>query len=393
MAERKPARKWHVGKTVECPSGNILTVVERLESPFVNVTCNRCHEDPELFPEPLKINLSHLGAGRTPCGCAKNPQWKEPQWKVLVSRACKEKDMTFLGWFEDYNGSSTRLKLLCNIHHTTNTGYSVTNFVNSNTAKGCRECRSTLTSDRQSKPDVEWIEAFKEKGSYPQNTSFSKHNKKLWEIECPICKNDAYSKAGCRDHFIASASDILRGRLSCRCSKSHKWDEKETTYYIQNTMEMENLGYSFGGFVEDYSSNTTKFYLLCPRGHTHEISVSHFKAGNRCYECANKNQRFAYIHIIKDSGTPIAIKYGIENLEGRRLIQQQSKTLFEVTSYGYWLFDEVSDCRAAEAKIKKEVGKRYLSKQEYPDGYTETLPTYKINEVINIYNEFGGTKL
>jgi len=394
MAERRPSRKWHVGKVIEREVGNKLTIVERLESPFVSVVCDKCHTDEELFPEPLKISIAHLNSGRNPCGCSNNPQWKDWQWEILAKRACEERDLTFLGWEGEYKGSSTLIKLLCNIHDTVNNKMQVTAFVHNESKRGCLECKNELTSKRQSKPLEKSLKDFALRGSYPEGTTFTRISKDLWSITCPACSADSYSAAGCKSEFTAYVSDILNGALSCRCNKTcYRRDEKETVVFLEQTMEEEGLGYKFGGFVDGFKTVKSEFYLLCPNGHKHIISVSGFSNGNRCYECFNKNQTLAYIHTIKDNKFPIAVKYGIESLKGRRLTQQQSKTSLNVETYGYWSFTSNEVCRSAERAVKKAVGTRYLTKQEYPDGYTETARVSDIHRIINIYKSFGGIQL
>lgn len=136
----------YIGKKFEYVS-NTLEVV-RYHSGVGNkkkyeLYCNVCSKDTELWPKgSILSTMANLNrpTNKPCCGC--NPdkvRWTEEQYKVRVQRICKEKGLTFKGWFEHFNknAKSTRLNLFCDIHGlSTNTR--LEKFLSRE--GGCREC-------------------------------------------------------------------------------------------------------------------------------------------------------------------------------------------------------------------------------------------------------------
>lgn len=61
---------------------------------------------------------------------------------------------------------------------------------------------------------------------------------------------------------------------------------------------------------------------------------------------------------------------------------------------GIWEFPSVASCKQAEQYCLSSVSERgIISKSDYPDGWTETVPVSALSEVITTYNFFGGIKL
>jgi hypothetical protein len=89
----------------------------------------------------------------------------------------------------------------------------------------------------------------------------------------------------------------------------------------------------------------------------------------------------------------VGIKFGITSMTNqRRLYEQNRKSLFEVSEYGMWEFIQVSACRKAE-RLCKEKYNNYLTKDIFPDGYTETAPFTAIDSIISIYENNGGIRM
>lgn len=137
----------HIGKKFKYET-NTLEVV-KYHSGIGNTKkyelyCNVCSKDSELWPQgSLLSTIGNLNrnTNKPCCGC--NPDkvwWTEFQYKIRVERICKEKGLTFKGWFGDKfhkNARNTRLNLLCDLHGlSTNTH--LAKFLSRE--GGCREC-------------------------------------------------------------------------------------------------------------------------------------------------------------------------------------------------------------------------------------------------------------
>lgn len=110
------------------------------------VECSKCSLDKELWPygSILTTKSNFKSKLRTNCGCnGKRVSWTESQVKVLVTRLCNKKGLSFLVWYEDkYLGiDATRLILECPYHGISD---------NTHTGKflgqegGCRPCAQEL---------------------------------------------------------------------------------------------------------------------------------------------------------------------------------------------------------------------------------------------------------
>lgn len=83
----------------------------------------------------------------------------------------------------------------------------------------------------------------------------------------------------------------------------------------------------------------------------------------------------------------VGFKYGITNVSVRdRLLQIQSKTNYKLDIFTELFFEDGEIPLLIENLTKKLIGKRFLTKEELPDGYTETLNPVLINKLINLIN-------
>lgn len=104
-------------------------------------------------------------------------------------------------------------------------------------------------------------------------------------------------------------------------------------------------------------------------------------------------QKQAYINIVNNGKSPVAIKFGIAIDAQYRLNAQNRVNLYKATSYGVWEFSSSLDCRNAESFCKKVLETKIISKSEMMDGYTETTYLYNLEEIVKIYEEYGGSRI
>lgn len=144
----------------------------------------------------------------------------------------------------------------------------------------------------------------------------------------------------------------------------------------------------------DKHGHAKYWYMDCPDcGETAEGHLVGLYQGARSCSCTNSRQRQAYINLVKDGDLIVAIKYGVANLYTNRVATQNNKSIFDIENYGVWEFPEVMQCKGAERTCSSTLDRGILSKEEMPDGHTETTHVFNLENVIKIYEEYGGIRI
>lgn len=134
--------------------------------------------------------------------------------------------------------------------------------------------------------------------------------------------------------------------------------------------------------------------VYCPVCETsNESKIATLSVGKRPCACSGRKPDKAYINLIMDDETPIAIKLGISSNPRHRVNTQNWRSPFKVINHSFWYFDDPSDCVAAEIACKEQLHCGILTQSEMPDGYTETTWVHNLDKVIEIYEINGGTRL
>lgn len=397
----------HVGETLKTPKGGELKIVgdNNMRNQYKKFlcVCSECKKDLELFPKLFSISPRGFYKGHIPCGCSKTPRWTEYQYTIRVERKCKEIGYIFHGWSTVYTGSSnTKLKLenpsTGNIWETTSlSGFLLKGHKDPSISRseGGQRLREILTKDVKSHEDD-----FIASGSFLEGTSFTRNTtlcnsrgeKVFWEYVCPCCSHDEYVKNGvCTGVFTAVGGDLKRGILSCRCSKSYRWSEEQRIYQIQKVCKSNT--FTFLAWVGCYKGANTEFSWECDKNHKC-VSNIHSFINKRCFcqYCYDSGQRYSYISNILEGDDVIAIKYGITCNYSRRLIEQSNKTIFEMRPDKLFLYDDVGSCKRAEKEIKS-ITSSILTKDQMPDGYTESISIAHYDLVLRIYKKYGGKEV
>lgn len=362
------------------------------------VKCSECSKDSELFGDGIfRIFKDNLKVGNLPCGCALNPKWTEDQYKIRANSTCKEKGYIFHGFAEEFKGTMTKLKLECPKH-----GIWSTNCLMHllNKGSGCPSCHiENLKMYNITRSSISTPLKFMSTGKFKEGTKFwrsekigQKGNLPYWFSSCPICSNDEYVKNGlCSGVFESHRGELLKGCMPCRCSTSYSWTQDQYEYRIKKKMLESKTTDEFVGFINGFKNQKSKFTRKCLLHGEYETLVSgYLNANTTCPCCANQNQKECYINLIKDNNSVIALKFGIAKDSEQRVKQHNYKSIFEVEQYGIWQFPTVKSCKAAERHIKNNLPCRFLTKEEMPDGYTETTSGDNLKTIIKIYEDFGG---
>jgi glutaredoxin len=227
---------------------------------------------------------------------------------------------------------------------------------------------------------------------------------------CPVCAgkmalskeivNERLMKAG---HEIQLIGDYISTHTKTlfRCSKGHQWMTKYSTIYggtgcptcagtgtmlsskqVQQRLLNDGRGIELVG---EYNGANKKNEFQCAHGHKWMTKYGNIYSGDGCPSCAKSGftgdkPAWRYVLVFKESKIPF-IKFGITNsLDQRMYTHRKHNGEFEIA----WTHHDENghDTLVWENQIKKTFGGRYVSKDECPDGFTETLPLSMLNEII-----------
>lgn len=211
------------------------------------------------------------------------------------------------------------------------------------------------------------------------------------DYKCPVCRKDEFSKAGiCDGWFTMRRSDFESGKLACRCSSSYRYTERQRIFQIESVAR--NL--EFIGWVSGYEGKNAKTLEIMMRCQKHGDFITNFDRlyhkGCGCPECAGKNQKFSYIHLIEGEQ---GFKFGISKDPKYRISKMNSMNRAKAKNIGVWEFSSAEKCKKAEKECKKRVVTGFISKEYMKDGWTETASVLDLEKVIAIYEKHGGKRI
>ncbi|AHK11172.1 hypothetical protein S14_60 [Shewanella sp. phage 1/4] len=287
-----------IGEEFTTPKGGIITVVGvvpkvKRKSIIYLLSCSICMQDTELFPHPIESTKGDLKFGVIPCGCSSRPRWNKEQYRVRIERECvKRGDIKFISFIGDWKYRNTRIKLQCVLDgHTWDNA--IMNFLVGN---GCPECKRDKISMSMIKPDDFMAESFINTNMFIKGTTFTRNTQRInssgyksyWDMYCPICSNDEYTKGGlCSGVFTAASTCFKKGRHPCRCSTKFRWSKEQREYQINKICKEE--GVVFIGWTGNYKGTTTPFRWVCAsKTHTCTTPIGSFIRGSRCRFCRDE---------------------------------------------------------------------------------------------------------
>lgn len=375
-----------------CFSGKFLCVGETISKDLV-VKCPVCSEDPELFGDGLFVMPKcDLVKGAIPCGCSKKPIWSDEQFKIKINRIIKENNInTKVLSIVGETKKTKRVNFICEIHG--NYDKSLTHALGGVNGVVCPDCIDRL------KIKDEDIDVVKTKFNIPdyikitRSDKFINKNKKDYlNIYCPVCASDIYGLSGtCDGNFTVATHQFMKGKLTCRCYS------KPILTKEQNLIRARNILVSVGkqddiiGYDGIYKGTASKLLRYCTEHGEYKTSYKDLMRDLcGCPKCAGNEYNEAYINVIGDKDSPIALKFGISNRAEKRIIKQKQGSIYSVGQLGVWKFDNTDSCKESEIDIKRKIETSYLSKSEFADGYTETCHPDNLQTIINTYESFGG---
>jgi hypothetical protein len=167
-------------------------------------------------------------------------------------------------------------------------------------------------------------------------------------------------------------NDILNGHGCAMCAGHHKTREQFNETLIKNGRTERMIG--------EYLGTLTKTLFRCEEGHEWMVRPNDIDNDRGCPLCAQfgfdtSSSAHTYILLFDDF-----IKYGITNDLKRRLREHRRNGNFTLIETRY--YESGYDALEWEREVRRTHGGNYISKERCPDGFTETLPTEKLNELV-----------
>lgn len=370
-----------------------LTVVgwEKYEGKnHVIVKCSNC-TDIELYGEGYFATFkSDLIRGKNPCGCGGTVKATEKQVSVLVKRALSGSCVDFVEFVESFKGKRTLCKTYCNVHKTYHKKSFAYNIIKGNTL-GCKDCANEVRGSNLGN-SIDLLQSRLNK--YLPKSKIVGYNRTQGMVyyTCGKCSEDEYVKEGlCSGVFNIYASSLKKGIKSCRCSVKFLWSNEQCLYKVNKKVSSENLKYANLGWIGDFHGVKTKIALECKLHGVFTPTCSQFLRKGICPSCADHGfdkNKSANIYVVTwSSGDNKFIKVGITNNESTsRISKQKSKTRFNPTEILSTYHDSGQYIKELETAVKKKFPSNYASKEDFPDGHTETFEYRYYQDIINFIN-------
>lgn len=249
---------------------------------------------------------------------------------------------------------------------------------------GCPHCRKVDSELTRRKPHNHYLSILEKANIKNLDVVYTK----------PLTRNSVIRML-CETHgwFSITLASVEQGSGCRKCGylNSSRKQRKYTTDRIMDACE------KHGYFKYDYSliapviqSNKVKVPIICD---LHGIFYQRFNdhlAGKGCPKCVNQDFTHAYLHLVKDGGINVCLKYGITKNPDKRFSELQSGTFLKIVELGKWEFKSSEKCREVENFIKARVGKPKLTMNEMKDGFTETCDISFLKFITDTFNNKGG---
>lgn len=291
--------------------------------------CTVCAKDPELFGDAIfTVDKTHVRRGQLPCGCAEQVRWKKEQYLTIVKRICKEANYTFLGVAGEWRGAASKLSLQCNVDGHSWNSTEISNLMSRR--KACYVCGIRTNRENSRKSDSEITSKFLSTGKFVEGTTFTRLDKEeksgyKWNYICPVCSKDEYVVNGlCSGIFTSRYCNLVKGRLSCRCSKRYSWSRDQIKYRLEKVLALSDGRYTWVGW-ENVSKTPIgdRIRLSCSEHKEWTAVASALLRGGGCPACAKPGYSqnkpgFVYVLRVEGDGNHFT-GYGITNIPKRRM--------------------------------------------------------------------------
>lgn len=189
-------------------------------------------------------------------------------------------------------------------------------------------------------------------------------------------------------NWLATIKDVLYHKTGCtKCAEKLNGEKLKIppNIALQKCTEIcKEVDYEPIGFPDNYKNNTSYFEYICKIHGKQSTSYSNFtRRGSRCPSCASYGynpSKYGSFYVVRwQHKDKKFIKFGITNREVLTRIEEQSdETMFEYELIFSASFTDGNIPLMLEKAIKAcpEIIKTCISKEEFPDGFTETTTEY-----------------
>jgi hypothetical protein len=186
-----------------------------------------------------------------------------------------------------------------------------------------------------------------------------------------------YARFKCVNNHIFTAiiNNVLRGR---GCKKCHFENRTYDEFMINEKLKERGLR-----IVGNYINSQTKILFECSLNHTWETKPNNVLNGQGCPYCNpagfnRNNAGWTYVLLFEN-----CIKYGLTTHLKKRLRTHKTSGNYEIKHTR--LYQNGDDAWEWEKRIKNSLGGKFMSKENFPTGHTETLPATFLEIVLNEY--------
>lgn len=201
---------------------------------------------------------------------------------------------------------------------------------------------------------------------------------------------------------------VSTNKLKIYCSDICKvnWHKKNNHSYTKKQRKIDReLDTAFKSFIVQLGVLTNrdimnrgveylrKWTILCGTcGQSYKQDETLLLKGKRLCGCGSTGpqQLEAYINLLQEADTVVAIKFGISQDSQHRIKAQDRQSAYTLKQHSVYSFPSVQQCKKAERECKQQLECGVVLKRDMPDGYSETTWAYNIGIVKDIYERNGG---
>ena len=324
----------------------------------------------------------------------KNHLAKSPEtFQRLISERCDENGIIFYGFIGDWFGGQTRIRIGCENGHIWEP--TIAGFINSNKGKEkpCPHCtgRKAFAKDIIIK-QIEEVCKNENIIFVGFDGEYKGKSKSRIVLKCEV---DGHQ-------WNVSVLNFLYYKSRCpKCGTRRQIDSTKIDYatrikQIEKLCKKNNM--EFVDAMGELIGIRARIKVKCSHGHETIQSLYNFVYRHSgCPKCTprgyqkDKSGTFYIQKLTNTDGMLSAIKFGITNLTTLERMKNQSR----VSKFDHEIFYELTlqdgqKILELENKIKEAMkGKTsYISKEDMPDGYTETVAPSELSTIMYIVKSF-----
>ncbi len=302
----------------------------------------------------------------------------ETEYKTRILEICETENLIFLGFVGEWKGCDTKIRIKCKYGHEWDV--SIYSFTKMNTR--CPTCAG-------------------------KNKTKDEYKTRILEI----CETENLIFLG----FVGEWKGC-RTKIKLSCKHGHEWISSILHFVYQNTrcpvcvgrlsiddrmiqinQVCNSLGYVIIKIHEEWKNTETKIDVKCLCDYIWTTTIHRVIHGTTgCRKCATygyntKKSGTLYIQKLTNDDSFVGVKFGITNRDtNERMKNQSSKSKFDHEIFYELTLQDGQKILELENKIKEAMkGKTsYISKEDMPDGYTETVAPSELSTIMYIVKSF-----